>query len=424
MFLINSVHTMPPTLLPQSAPTSGEPHAPEAARPTHLREANCRVLLRLLRKSSPCSKADLVRSSGLSAPTVAAAIAQLAECGLVEPIGEGKSSGGRPPDLLQFNASHAYVAGADIGGTYLRMMLADLNGQTVATWEARLGTGRKTPDDIVSLLREGLKAMAESANAVGRVRHITVGAPGITDVRNGVVKAAPNLQDWNDVPLQSLLETGLSMDATVENDVNLAAVGERARGIAHDARDFVFIAMGTGVGAGIYVEGSLHHGATWSAGEIGYLPVAGMPRETMRLEQTGQLERVIGGAGIESAWSAALLREGITDGPLPKLRASQIFDLAGDPTGDSHTIALEIVDSTARILADAIGILGLLYDPKLVVLGGGVGSHGILRATTEGFLQENELAQPLLRTSSLGKQAQLFGAIALSLAAIEAGLLC
>ena len=415
---------MPTPLLTQSTPASGEPPAPEAARPTHLREANCRALLRLLRKSSPCSKADLVRSSGLSAPTVAAAIAQLAECGLVEPIGEGKSSGGRPPDLLQFNASHAYVAGADIGGTYLRMMLADLHGQTVATWEARLGAGRKTPSAVVSLLREGLKAMAESANAVGRVRHITVGAPGITDVRNGVVKAAPNLQDWNDVPLQSLLESGLGIDATVENDVNLAAVGERARGIAHDARDFVFIAMGTGVGAGIYVECSLHHGATWSAGEIGYLPVAGMPRETMRLEQTGQLERVIGGAGIEDAWSEALQREGIIEGPLPKLRASQIFDLAGEPTADSHQLAMEIVGTTARILADAIGILGLLYDPKLVVLGGGVGSHGVLRATTEIFLQENELAQPLLRTSSLGKQAQLFGAISLSLAAIEAGLLC
>jgi glucokinase len=424
MFLINSVHTMPPTLLPLSPPAPGEPHAVEAARPPHLREANCRALLRLLRKSSPCSKADLVRSSGLSAPTVAAAVAQLAEYGLVEPIGEGKSSGGRPPDLLRFNASHGYVAGADIGGTYLRMMLADLDGTTVATWEARLKTGQKTPGAVVSQMREGLTAMAESADALGRVRHITVGAPGITDVRAGVVKAAPNLQDWNDVPLQSLLESGLGMQATVENDVNLAALGERARGIAHDARDFVFIAMGTGVGAGIYVEGSLHHGATWSAGEIGYLPVAGMPRETMRLNETGQLERVIGGAGIEDAWRAALLRNGLPDGSLQKLRASQIFDLAGDPAGNGHMLALEIVDSTARILADAISILGLLYDPKLVVLGGGVGSHEILRATTEDFLHENELAQPLLRTSSLGKQAQLFGAISLSLAAIEAGLFC
>ena len=424
MFLINFGYTMPPTLLTPSRPAPGEPYAAEAARPPHLREANCRALLRLLRKSSPCSKADLVRSSGLSAPTVAAAIAQLTEYGLVEPIGEGKSSGGRPPDLLQFNAAHAYVAGADIGGTYLRMMLADLDGKPVATWEARLEDGRKTPAAVVARMREGLEAMSEAASAHGRVRHITVGAPGITDVRQGVVKAAPNLQAWNDVPLQSLLESGLDIHATVENDVNLAAVGERARGIAHDARDFVFIAMGTGVGAGIYIEGSLHHGATWSAGEIGYLPVAGMPRETMRLDGTGQLERVIGGAGIEDAWRAILDRERLAEPALRKLRASHIFDLAGDLAAEGQVLATEIVESTARILADAISILGLLYDPKLVVLGGGVGSHDILREATERFLNENQLAQPMLRTSSLGKQAQLFGAISLSLAAIEAGLLC
>jgi glucokinase len=274
------------------------------------------------------------------------------------------------------------------------------------------------------LIRQGLTAMADNADAVGRIRHITVGAPGITDVLNGVVKAAPNLQDWNDVSLQSLLESALGIHVTVENDVNLAAVGERARGIAHDARDFVFIAMGTGVGAGIYIQGSLHHGATWSAGEIGYLPVAGMPRESMRLDQTGQLERVIGGAGIETAWRSALLNLGLCDEALQKLRASQIFDRAGDTAAPGHALALKIVATTARILADAITILGLLYDPKLVVLGGGVGSHEILRANTEAFLNENQLAQPLLRISRLGKQAQLFGAISLSLAAIEAGLLC
>jgi glucokinase len=377
-----------------------------------------------MRRLSPCSKADLVRSSGLSAPTVAAAIAQLTESGLVKPTGEGKSSGGRPPDLLRFNASHAFVAGADIGGTCLRMMLANLNGESVATWEAHLAAGSRTPIDLVSRIHEGLQAMSASASALGLVRHITVGAPGITDVRNGIVKAAPNLESWSEVPLQALLETALGIDVTVENDVNMAAVGERAYGIAQDAQDFVFLSLGTGVGAGIFVQGSLHHGATWSAGEIGYLPVAGMPRELMRMDRTGQLERVIGGCGIEAAWQDALQMEGISDCALAQLQASQIFDCAGEPNAVGHRLALQTMRETARILADAIGVLSLLYDPSLVVLGGGIGSHHLLRETTEAFLYQNELAQTLVRSSSLGKQAQLFGAISLSLAAIEAGLLC
>lgn len=391
----------------------------EGARPHQLRETNNLLLLRILRENSPCSKADMVRRSGLSAPTVSAAVAELSELGLVESLGEGKSWGGRPPGLLRFNASHSFVAGADIGGTYLRMMLADLEGKAVATWSARMAASQKTPTAVVSLMQQGLQEMTVRADAHNRVRHITIGAPGITDVQRGVVKAAPNLKDWIHVPLKELVEANLHVSATVENDVNLAAVGERSQGIAKYSSDFIFIAIGTGVGAGIYVQGELHRGSTWSAGEIGYLPVIGMARERMLLDKTGQLESVIGGAGVESAWKSLLQREGIEDAALLKLRATHIFDLAGE----GNAIAKEIVVSTARILADAIGILGLLYDPQMVVLGGGVGSHELLRAATEAFLHENQLALPEVRISTLGKEAQLFGAIALSLAAIEAGLL-
>src|ERR1700716_1706049 len=99
------------------------------SRPAHLRQVNARGLLRLLREHSPCSKADLVRLSGLSAPTVSSAVGYLESLGLVENLGDGESSGGRPPEMLRFNASHGYVAGVDIGGTRLRMVLSDLNGR-------------------------------------------------------------------------------------------------------------------------------------------------------------------------------------------------------------------------------------------------------------------------------------------------------
>ena len=404
-------------------PNAGQPVASplplraEAARPSHLREANCRLLLRLLRRDSPCSKADLVRQSGLSATTVSAAIAQLTKLSLVEEVGNGDSSGGRPPGLLRLNSRRGFVAGADVGGTRLRMMLADLNGRPVANWATHLGNKQKTPRAIVTLMQAGLREMARQAGVSARVLHLTVGAPGITDVTNGVVLVAPNLHGWTN----SLVEREMKLSCTVDNDVNLAALGVHAEGQARDTQDFVFIAMGTGVGAGIFLRGALHHGADWSAGEIGYLPVAGLPREPILVHETGQLERSIGGAGIEAAWHKVLRRERhAAHHSLMQLHAPQVFDLADE----GHPLAIEVITSTARILADAIRMLSLLYNPRLVVLGGGVGSHRTLCSAAETFLREDEYVQPMLRISSLGAAAQLFGAVAVSLSAVEAGLLC
>lgn len=393
----------------------------EAARPSQLREANCRLLLRLLRRNSPCSKADLVRNSGLSGTTVSVSVTHLTKLGLVEEIGGGESSGGRPPSLLRFNSRHGFVAGADVGGTRLRMVLADLNGKPVAHWATHLNDKQKTPRAIVALMQTGIREMARQAGVPPRVLHLTVGAPGITDVDHGVVLAAPNLQGWTDFPLRALVEREIKVACTVENDVNLAALGEHAQGEAQGVDNFIFIALGTGVGAGIFLRGALYQGANWSAGEIGYLPVQGMPREPVRLYETGQLERTIGGAGVEAMWQKALRRDRRSSNQaLMQLHAPQVFDLADE----GHPLAIEVTTATARILADAIGTLSLLYNPHVVVLGGGVGAHRVLCSATAAFLRENEFAQPMLRASSLGTEAQLSGAVSLSLSAAEAGLLC
>src|SRR4051812_42068798 len=109
------------------------------SRPSQLRQTNARGLLQLLQEHNPCSKADLVRYSGLSAPTVSSGIAHLEALGLVEQIGDGESSGGRPPAMLRFNSRHGFVAAADIGGTHIRMMLANLAGNVVTQSSFLLG---------------------------------------------------------------------------------------------------------------------------------------------------------------------------------------------------------------------------------------------------------------------------------------------
>lgn len=393
----------------------------QPSRPSHLRQANARGLLRLLREHNPCSKADLVRLSGLSAPTVSSAVAYLESLGLIENLGDGESSGGRPPEMLRFNASHGYVAGVDIGGTRLRMVLADLNGRVVTQWATQFVERQRTPKAVCGLIHDGLKIMCQEAStSLSRVLHVTAGAPGITNADSGVVLSAPNLRDWNDVPLRMMIERELGVSALVENDTNLAAVGEHWRGSAWGVEDFIFIALGTGVGAGIYINGRLHHGANWSAGEIGYAGVNGRPRQPLEVHETGQMERSIGGLGIEAEWQRLLARERRTSAiELDKLRATEIFDLAVD--GDR--LAGQVIQYTAQILADCIVDLSLALDPEVVILGGGVGSHPELCRVTARLLGRNEFAKPQVRSSSLGTQAQLHGAISLSLAATEAQLL-
>lgn len=391
------------------------------SRPAHLRQANARGLLRLLKEHNPCSKADLVRFSGLSAPTVSSAVSYLETLGLVENLGDGESSGGRPPEMLRFNAAHGYVAGVDIGGTRLRMILADLNGRIVTQWATQFTEKQRSPKAVCSLIHEGLKTMCQQGStSIRKVLHITAGAPGITNIKSGVVLSAPNLVEWTDVPLRSMLERELGISADVENDTNLAAVGEHWRGSAEGVDDFVFVALGTGVGAGVFINGRLHHGANWSAGEIGYTGVRGRTREALEVHATGQLERAIGGIGIETEWKRLVSKERRANmGALEGLRATEIFDLAVD--GDR--LAGQLVQYTAQILADCIVDLSLALDPGVVILGGGVGSHPELCRVTERLLASNEFAKPQVRSSSLGTQAQLHGAISISLAATELQLL-
>lgn len=395
----------------------------EPARPSNLRVQNSRTLLGLVRDHEPCSKADLARLSGLSAPTVAAAVAELSERGLLEVVGEGPSSGGRPPELLRFRPEHRFVAAADIGGTRLRMMVADLNGTPVAECKCVIAPDAKRPEDICVLLREQLLSACASAGIpFDKILHLTVGAPGITDVRSGIVLSAPNLTAWSNVPLRQMLEELCGLQVTVENDVNLAAIGEHWRGAAAEVDNFILIAIGTGIGSGIFVNGRLYHGAQWSAGEMGYMPVHGQPRQTPNVNSPGQLESTIGGAGIERMWREKLKLSGrAEDQALMKLRANRIldrFDEAQDPD------AIAILTQAAMILADTIVTTMLILDPSLVVLGGGVGAHSSLQREVEKFLQLVHFPRPAVRTSTLDTHAQLYGAIALALDACHAELVC
>ncbi|HXE11710.1 MAG TPA: ROK family transcriptional regulator [Bryobacteraceae bacterium] len=366
----------------------------------------------MLRRHSPLSRADLVRLSGLTAPTVSSGVAQLERQGLAIALGPGNSSGGRPPGLLEFHARHGYVIGADIGGSYMRLALADLNGTIAGKWNAALKADR-SPQAVTEMMSAAISQLTKRHGVpMKKVLEVCAGAPGITDVLAGKVLSAPNLGGWRDVPWRELLQRELRIPVTIENDVNLGALGEGWKGAASGVSNFVFLAIGTGVGAGIVVNNMLYHGANWSAGEVGYMLLPNLSDDPPANNKPGALESAVGGKAIERAWTAM---NGSRNGGEP-LQATQIFDLS--MAGDS--MARSLLNRAAGQLAMAVTNLSLVLDLSLVVLGGGVGQHGALLQAMRRILQRNEFARPRLLASRLGGEAQIHGAIWTALQAAEA----
>ena len=312
--------------------------------------------------------------------------------------------------LQQHEIETGYVVGADIGGTSLRLALAGMDGKIFGKWTGST-SGIRDPHKVVSLIQEGVDDLLQQ-NSIPRslLRAVAAGAPGVTNVEEGVVIATSYLMGWRNVPLRALLEAKLGVPAAVDNDVNVAAIAESKIGAARGIRDFVFIALGTGIGAGIVLNGQIFHGMDWSAGEIGYLLVPGTPVTPIETGEPGALEGIVGGEGIKAQWRS-VWREGLTQHPR-ELVATQVFDyaLAGDK------LASQVLDKSAQTLAYAIYNLAIVLNCPLFVLGGTVGMHPALWSATRDILsQRDKRVQPDLLRSTLGADAQLNGAIHLAI---------
>jgi glucokinase len=268
---------------------------------------------------------------------------------------------------------------------------------------------------VVEQIRKGVKYLLQQTSVPARsLVAVAAGAPGITDGDAGVVLATSYLKGWKDVPLRRLLESALRIPAAVENDVKIAAIGENWLGAARGIRNFVFLAIGTGIAAGIFVNGQLLHGTEWAAGEVGYMIVPGTPETAAKRGTPGSLESVLGGDGIQEQWWHSRNRR---RAPLPpELSATEIFESV--QTGDR--LAQSVLERSARILAYAVYNISVVLNCSLFVLGGGVGMSAALCGAAQRILdQYSEPACPKLTISSLGPDAQLIGAIRLALLTAE-----
>ena len=236
-------------------------------RPSLLRHTNALRVLKLLRESGSCSKADLVRASGLSAPTITNVVGDLLAADLIKPLGEGESNGGRPPDMISFKAERGCILALKLTADSLSFLLADLNGKEMDTYTIPLANRKTTPDAICILIGEEVRRLLRKHRKKReQLLALVVGVPAITNVDEGMVLSISTLENWRSVPLAAKLSRIVDCLVIVENDTNLAAQGERYCGAAQAEETFILIHIGPNVGAGIVLGGRFTTGRSGQRG--------------------------------------------------------------------------------------------------------------------------------------------------------------
>jgi glucokinase len=417
----------------------------------NIAELNTFLVLDAIRSRGEATRRQLGRELALSDASVSRIAKRLLASGLIEELPGATAVRGRTPSILRFVGPVGGVIAVDLGGTRCHGALADLAGATVAGDRRHLSDDR----DAAGTLLECIRALKSRADDLAMpVRAVVVGIPALIDPVSDLATAGPNVH-WQGFDLLGILADQLSEPFEVDNDVNLAALGEAWRGQGRGIQSFVTMSIGTGIGGAVVIDGRLVRGSHNAAGEVAYLPFWRWPREN-RVPSRGDASRGDESRGDASGGdagqngeprhddesgqdgSAAAGRIGFEDvasGPALRARAVDLLG-RGVPTtlpGAGFEVA-DIFAAAARddqlgrqvlselvthVAAAMVGITALI-DPERVILGGAIG-----RALEPWLpaLREAVTAQvfrpPDIVVSSLGPDAAVTGAIARALAVVS-----
>ena len=366
-----------------------------AALPPLLKHLNERTVLEAIRAGAPISRAEISRRAGISKPTVSLALQSLLEAGLVREAEHDPDGPSYGAVFFEPVPDAALVLGLDLGARFLRGAICDLDG----TIRARQDVEIADPDAVSALASiEALQRSLVAATGLSGelLDGVVVGVPGVIDRAKGLVQLT-SFPGLDGMAFGAAVESALDCPVEVENDINLAALGEHWVGAARGVDDFAFLSVGTGLGAGLVLHGELHRGRHGGAGELDFVAV-GLEREIDPC------------AGALSALAADFAEQWDGDSVLePPFDPPAIFGAArsGDP------FARSVVEEEARRIALHIAPLTAVADPALVVLGGGIGTNGdLLLAPVRRLLAEWLPYPPQVEVSTLGDAAVLSGALA------------
>jgi predicted NBD/HSP70 family sugar kinase len=305
----------------------------------------------------------LAAATGLSLATVANLVGELLALDLLVEVGYEDSEGGRPRGLVSVNAAGGALIGVDVAETYIHVELFDLAMTVIARAEEELRPGENQPAQVVAHIATAVASVVEQASVASeRVLGVGVSMPGQVDREGGVSVYAPNW-DWHDVPLLGLLGEHIQYALYLDNPLRACTVAELWFGAARDRGDVVVVNLGTGVGAGLALGGTLYRGVTNSAGEWGHTTLV-LDGRLCHCGDHGCVETYVGAPGIMQN-----LRELSPGSPLlhPDDQTATIEALARG-VADGDPVAVKVVRETARYLGAALADLVNLLNPEVIVL--------------------------------------------------------
>jgi predicted NBD/HSP70 family sugar kinase len=368
-----------------------------AATPPLLRHLNERTVLEAIREQAPISRAEISRTVGISKPTVSLALQSLLAAGLVRKAVPATDRPRYGATFFEPVPDAALVLGLDFGARFVRGAVCNLQGEVRARQDVELGGADATR--ALQMAAELTGRLIESCGFGSEaIDGAVVGVPGVVASGGDRVALAESIPGLEGLSVGSELAERLGVAVRVENDVNLAALGEQWRGVARGVEDFVFLSIGTGLGAGVVLHGELHRGRHGAAGEVDYALGVGLERESDPCADalSGYAERRAGEPGAETVVG-------------PPFDVPSVFAAARarDP------LALEVVGEEARRISRHIAPLAAVVDVELVVVGGGIGVNGdLLLDPIRGLLDRYLPYPPRIEVSSLGDAAVLTGALA------------
>lgn len=342
------------------------------------------LLFDLLRTRGPLTRSQLQRALRASPVTVTAAVHELIASGFAQEREEGVPTGGRRARLVDLGPNLGGVLAADIGSIKLRVAAAGLRGEIVA--QETIETPRSPSSPTLASL------FVDVASALdGPVRAIGLGIAGAVHP-DGRLSIAPTLPEWQRVDFEALFAP-FGAPVLIDNESNLAGLGEYHKGGHDGIRDLLFVAVGAGIGSALILDGKLHRGANGRAGEIGDLRT--------RLDGGHELERDAGALAIVDRYRAG-------GGTVEDVDAKLVFELSAAADPAAASAVQEAIEKLALALVNTSSLL----DPARIVIGGGVAAAGdALLEPIRELMRPHLHELPEIVASTLGSDATLQGAI-------------
>jgi predicted NBD/HSP70 family sugar kinase len=361
-------------------------------------------VLRVIRGAGEITRNELMAHTGLGRSTISQRIEALVARGLVFEVGEGPSTGGRPPSTLMFNPQAGFVFAADLGATHARVAIADLAGEALAeiTAEVEIASG---PKQVIGWLEECFEQLLEtSGNAADTVRAIGIGVPGPVEFATGRPVSPPIMPGWDGHPIPEHLQQRYPVPVLVDNDVNIMGLGEQTS-IWPQCEHLLYVKVGTGIGCGIVSKGKVYRGAQGAAGDIGHIRLADHSEVLCECGNVGCLEAVAGGR--------ALVRE-IRKYGLEATTSRDVAQLVRSQNRD----AVRLVRQAGRNLGEVLAMLVNALNPEIIVIGGDLAVEQLFAGVREIVYQRSTaLATRHLQIlpSALADRAGITGAATLAI---------